>query len=184
MTGLPGLLPVLLQDTTMHLLKLSAGVCLLAAASVWASTSFDPLSATGQVSARDVQNVLGWTDAEFQQRARAVSFSYRTTGDFTATCSGLNAQGGRVEEPRLLQLDWQAPLNSMVRIEPRNPGRIEGFQLLGLGHTSDPADTTPVSGAACTGANGLAGTWVNVLPRQQTHALTAHFGGQAARLPF
>ncbi|MBS3996059.1 MAG: hypothetical protein KGZ67_01790 [Hydrogenophaga sp.] len=164
--------------------RLTALAGLLVAASGWAASTFDPVSGTGQVPGREVQTLLGWTDAQFQERAPAVSFSYHASGHFNAVCAWTNAQGARMEEPRTVNMDWQASVNSSLRHDVRNPQRIEGFQLLGFGGPPGTGAPVPEPGAPCPGAGGLTGTWLAVVPQRHSGALSARFGGQDVRLPF
>lgn len=157
---------------------------LLAAPAAWGSATFDAASGTGQVAGRDVQNVLGWTDAQLQERAPAVSFSYRSSGQYTGVCAWTNAQGVRVEERRTGVVNWQSSLNASLRHDPRNPRRVEGFQLLGFSGSPTRGEAMPMSGAVCTGAGGIPGAWLAVVPQLQSDALLAHFGGVEVRLPF
>jgi hypothetical protein len=168
----------------MRLLRLSTSLALLAATTVWASSSFDPVSATGHVPGHDVQTLMGWTEAQFQERAPAITFILHASGQFTGTCVGTGPDGSRFEEDRTVIVDWQAPVISSLRHDMSEPGRVDGFQLLGLGATPDLESLPPAPGGPCPLAQGSPGTWLSLSSQLQAHALLARFGGVDVRLPF
>lgn len=167
----------------MRIFALGYTACLVAVAASVSAATFDPVSGAGLLSVGDVQAPFGWTDAQFQERAPAVTFRYRTAGRYSAVCSWLLPQGGVGEELRHPSFAWEGPLTSALRFHTQQRGRIDGFQLLGFTQTpNDP--TTPVGGTPCPGPGGLLGTWSNVTPQVQSRALIARFGGVDAVLPF
>lgn len=155
-----------------------------ALSSAWAAATFDAGSGTGQVPGRDVQALLGWTEPQFQERAPALSFSLRGSGEFTAVCGWLNTQGVRMEDRRGLSVGWQVPVSSSLRYDVRSLRRIDGFQLLGFVKSQDGSASPPVTGSPCVGADGTLGNWTAVVPHVQTRSLWAHFGGVDVQVPF
>lgn len=149
-----------------------------------AAITFDFMSGAGMLSAKDVQVPLGWTDPQFQQRAPGVTFRYRTSGRYAAICSWTLPQGGAIEEARAQHFGWEAALTSTLRYDSLQPGRIEGFQLLGFAQAVDSTVSVPAVGSPCTGGSGMPGIWSAVVPQVQVRELVARFGGVDTVLPF
>lgn len=167
----------------MTRLVLAIATVLCVGSPAWATT-FDAESGTGYVEPPDVQLPFGWTDLQFQERAPGVAFGYQSGGHYTAVCRWATQQGGVAELRHSQAYVWEAPVNSVLRYDPRQARRIAGFQLLGFANSIGAAASLPAVGAPCAGPGGVIGAWSVVTSQVQTRTLSARFAGVEVLLPF
>jgi hypothetical protein len=144
-----------------------------------AAVTFDPRSGTGFVSAHDVLLTLGWTNAQLQERASAVTFTYNATDGYTATCSWTTVQGAPGRETRTVTHATNATVNYVLRFDLHK--KIDGFMLNGYG--PDLSGPVPANGSPCPAPGGAMGTWTIVMPTAHAGNLFVNYLGISVPLP-
>jgi hypothetical protein len=129
---------------------------LLAAVSVWASVTFNPVTGTGFVGKGDVQSAFGWNNAQAQANIDYISFFVRVTQERTQQCR---------TDPGQIFTGVRSGTRSVsdhVAFNPRIHHQIDGIYLDGYQGTSDTSDWSewgpfkgPGNGDGCpAGTNG------------------------------
>lgn len=154
----------------MKLIKLATALAFAGAATAaYATVTFDPATGTGFVGKGDVQLVFGWNNAQLQNNAGSLSFSYQTESKYDATCEWTTTAGNGRIIYHDVTVNKTVQISDSVAYDARTHKQVDGFNLTGFGSVSQNIDT-PVVGGACLGAGGQQGTWTSV-------ALTSSSGG-------
>jgi hypothetical protein len=116
-----------------------------------AAASFDVVTGTGFVSKGDVQeafSAFGWNNADVQENATFIHFTYAATWTYTVVCTGRT--GG---ETYLIGGGAFGHVITQARTNPN--GKVTGFNLLGWRTEAlslgDPASAAPAIGESCGG---------------------------------
>ena len=156
--------PVNIKGIFMRLLNIVAALGLFAAVSaVSAAVTFNPGTGTGFVGKGDVQIAFGWNNTVLQTNAAGVTFSYKTTDTYAATCTWTTGEGTRGEKTHDVDHTKKTSVNSTVAYELRknNQQQITGFNLTGFG-TLVETGAVPLVGGPCPGNQGHEGVWTAV----------------------
>jgi hypothetical protein len=164
--------------------KIVYAVVLLFAVSLFAAVTFDPDSGTGFVGKGDVQIAFGWNNAQLQNNANNVSFTYDASENYSAVCTWTTGEGTRGERTHNVTHTKSTSVLSALAYDPRQTKgqkQFTGFNLLGFGAVTYVGDV-PVEGGACPGNPGTDGVWTAVTLESSTGGLYVHFGGQSVLL--
>lgn len=150
----------------------------MTATAAFAAVTFDSATGKGFVGKGDIQVPWGWNDKQLQTNAGGVTFSYDATENYEAVCTFVTGEGTRGEKTHNVARESSTAVNSQVAYENRtNPkSKITGFNLTGLGQTTE-SGVVPVVGGACDGGpNG--GSWTSVELVSSEGGLYAHYSGK------
>jgi hypothetical protein len=120
-----------------HKVLIGVAICLAVAGIVFASVTLDPTSGTGFVGKGDVQTALGLNNAQMQEKAPYLVFTYVTTDTYEV----VNAwASGNVDNPVSLNyhtatVTTSVGVNATVVYDSRknSQGQVTGFNLTGFG---------------------------------------------------
>jgi hypothetical protein len=169
-----------------YMMAAAAAVASIATAA-YASVTFDATTGTGFVGKGDVQLAFGWNNQALQANAAGVTFSYNATDSYEAVCSFTTGEGTRGEQTHNIDHNRSVTVTSSIAYEARKQtgglGQITGFNLTGLGATTESGGEVPVVGGACMGNEGHDGLWSSVNLVSSTGGLFVNHGGASVALP-
>jgi hypothetical protein len=160
------------------LLMVALAALALSATAAFAYTG-DPATGKGFVGKGEVQTAFNWNNDKLQKNAGGVSFSYITTDNYSAVCTWTTGEGTRGEKTHDVSHTTTTQVNDEIAYEARQvkgQKQITGFNLTGLGATSETG-TVPVVGGACPGNEGTDGTWSSVTQTGSTGGLYVNSPG-------
>lgn len=148
-----------------------------------AAVTFDPVSGMGFVGKGDVQLAYGWNNAQLQSNAAGVTFKYDSVDSYVVTCEWFT---GPASNRRSHQVDHNKSTSvlSQIAYEARknSQGQITGFNLTGLGATTDTGGAQPHEGDACPGNPGTGAVIIEVNDSGSTGGLYVVYGGTSVLL--
>jgi hypothetical protein len=107
---------------------LSVAVATSIATVAHAAVNFDSTTGTGFVGKGDVQEALGFNNAQLQAQAGSLSFTYQDQAEYELTCS-------KETRKQTVRNTFQRKqtISSTVAYDPRVRNQITGFKLTGFG---------------------------------------------------
>jgi hypothetical protein len=162
----------------MKKILLAAAACAVAVAA-FASVTFDPATGKGFVGKGDVQIPFGWSNAQVQANATAVTFKFESSDSYAAVCTWTTGEGTRGEKTHTISRTRTVGVAGTVDGDPRQvkgQKQFTGFILAGYVGTPITQGTAPELGQSCPG-NGTDGAWTSVTLVGSNVALFATFNG-------
>jgi len=100
--------------------------------SAFATVSFDPGSGVGFAGKGDVQIPFGWSNAQLQTYASAVSFNFVEIAHYDVTCEVEKTTGKETKIIRAVKQDNRTIADTVSSEGRKNNSQITGFYLKGF----------------------------------------------------
>ncbi|CAM3854092.1 hypothetical protein [Mesobacillus thioparans] len=107
------------------------------ASSSLAAVTYDSSAGTGFVGKGDVQQALGWNNAELQKQAKNLVFTYETVNTYAVTVTWTTGEGTRGEKVHNVTNQNTVTLSSGVTYDPRKSNQFTGFNITGIDKTEN-----------------------------------------------
>ena len=141
-------------------------------AAITAAVSFDAATGTGFVGKGDVQDAFGWSNAQLQANANAVTFTFESEGEYAQSCLKENVRQTIYKDFKKT-VDVDAAVAVQARKNPQS--MVTGFELKGfVGTVSNESVPTDI----CNPGNADPSGWV-VDPNGQYPVVT-QIGGSSS----
>jgi hypothetical protein len=175
------------------LCKISLGLaaCGAALATAYAAITFNATTGVGFVGKGDVQLALGWNNAQLQNNASGLSFTYVQARSYSIECEWTTVTGGKTAKviEHAVTHTFGADVNAAIAFAPRTQkqGGINGFNLNGFENAVVSGDPLPALGdrATCPGeqGTGAVGTVIAVSVGSTSGGLYVNHGETSVLLP-
>jgi len=153
-------------------------ITVLAVISVYA-LQFDPNTGVGFVSKGQVQSAFGWNNAQLQQNASGITFTYDSTQDYEAVCQYFATNGSQVTH---VTVNMHTAVIGNITYETRGNRQVTGFNLTGYGSSQHTGGEIPVVGGHCQSPEGYAGAYTSVMATGTGGGLFVNSGGASVQL--
>jgi hypothetical protein len=150
----------------------------LASISVYA-LQFNPDTGVGFVSKGEVQSAFGWNNAQLQQNASGITFTYDSTQDYSAVCQFIATAGNEVTHQTITM---HSAVIGNITYETRGNRQVTGFNLTGFGTSQHTGGEIPVVGNPCQGSGGILGWYTQVTATGTGSGLFVNSGGASVQL--
>jgi hypothetical protein len=136
--------------------------------SAFAAVTFDSTTGTGFVGKGDVQNALGLNNAQLQNQAAGLKFTYESVDTYEVTVEWTSGEGTKGEKTHIVNHKRNSSLTSDIIAQSRTAKQINGFNLTGLGDTIAEG-AIPKVGDYYPGNSGHEVTNVNLVSSTNTY---------------
>ncbi|RSD22323.1 hypothetical protein [Mesobacillus subterraneus] len=137
---------------------------------IFASTSFAAVtvdeSGNGFVGKGDVQQALGWNNAQLQKNAESLLFTYETVTAYEVTVEWITGEGTKGEKKHIVEHKHTANLSATVDYNARKSNQFTGFYL--NGHKDAFEGKQPAVGDEYPGKSGHIVTSVELVSSTST----------------
>jgi hypothetical protein len=172
-----------MNNTIKSVLTATVLATALVATSASAAVIFDSATGEGFVGKGDVQTAFNWNNAQLQNNAAGVSFSYEAIESYAYVCSWTTGEGTRGEQTHTLNRKTKSGVSGAVAYDARRANQITGFILTGWsGDTTVTGGDVPMVGDSCIG-QGTGATITSVSDEAITSGgLNVHYGDREVSL--
>lgn len=137
------------------------------ASSSLAAVTYDSTTGTGFVGKGDVQQVLGWNNAQLQKEANNLVFTYETVKSYEVTVQWTTAQGKNGQKTHIVEHKRTSEVTSSLDSSARKANQFTGFFLNGV-RESIVKEAIPAVGDEFPGESGHFVTEVNEVSSTST----------------
>ncbi|WP_051314969.1 hypothetical protein [Alteribacter aurantiacus] len=104
--------------------------------SAFAGGTIDYSNGQGFVGKGDVQSVLGYNNAQLQQNAEKLKFTYESVDTYEITVEWTTGEGTRGEKTHTVEHKRTSTFSSGVDYDTRKAKQVTGFNLTGFDNVS------------------------------------------------
>ncbi|WP_442596555.1 hypothetical protein [Neobacillus sp. D3-1R] len=137
------------------------------ASSAFASVTIDGDTGTGFVGKGDVQTALGLNNAQMQNQAESLKFTYETVETYEVTVQFITGEGTKGEKTHIVEHKRSSSVNSDVLYDARKAKQYTGFNLNGFTNTTSEG-VIPAIGDEFPGESDHTVTSVELVSSQST----------------
>ncbi|MBT2683360.1 hypothetical protein [Bacillus sp. ISL-37] len=137
------------------------------ASSSLAAVTYDSSAGTGFVGKGDVQQALGWNNAQLQKEANNLVFTYETVNTYAVTVTWTTGEGTKGEKTHILEYKRTSEVTSSLDSSARKANQFTGFILNGVKDTTVQG-AVPADGEEFPGNSGHTVTNVELVSSTST----------------